>query len=55
MSKLVVISGCSGGGKSTLLQALHPRGYQNVPEPRRRAIDETRVEHSDTLPALAQA
>lgn len=48
----MVISGCSGGGKSTLLQELHSRGYQTVSEPGRRAISEARVEHSDTLPWL---
>lgn len=30
--RLVVISGCSGGGKSTLLAALAKRGFATVPE-----------------------
>ena len=38
----VVISGCSGGGKSTLLAELARRGYAVVEEPGRRIIvDET--------------
>ncbi|MGZ2257613.1 AAA family ATPase [Roseobacter sp. A03A-229] len=38
MSRFVLISGCSGGGKSTLLTALGARGYPVVPEPGRRVI-----------------
>ncbi len=33
-----VLSGCSGGGKSTLIQALADAGYAVVPEPGRRVI-----------------
>ncbi len=40
MNKLVVISGCSGGGKSTLLGELRNRGYSVVEEPGRRIIAE---------------
>jgi predicted ATPase len=36
----VVISGCSGGGKSTLLKELNRRGFTVVPEPGRRIIEE---------------
>lgn len=36
----VVLSGCSGGGKSTLLGELERRGFQNVPEPGRRIVEE---------------
>lgn len=38
MTKLVVLSGCSGGGKTTLLEELARRGYPCVPEPGRRVI-----------------
>jgi len=33
-----VLSGCSSGGKSTLLQALEDKGYSGVPEPGRRLV-----------------
>lgn len=36
----IVISGCSGGGKSTLLTALAARGYQTFEEPGRRVVRE---------------
>jgi predicted ATPase len=35
----IILSGCSGGGKSTLLAALAQRGYACVPEPGRRIVD----------------
>ncbi|WP_375451288.1 AAA family ATPase [uncultured Devosia sp.] len=38
MENLVVISGCSGGGKSTLLAELGRRGYEIVEEPGRRIV-----------------
>src|SRR3954469_5055917 len=38
--RFVVISGCSGGGKSTLLTELHRRGYATVEEPGRRIVRE---------------
>jgi len=40
MNYLVVISGCSGGGKSTLLAELAQRGYGVVDEPGRRIVRE---------------
>ena len=36
--RFVVISGCSGDGKSTLLTELHRRGYATVEEPGRRIV-----------------
>jgi predicted ATPase len=36
--RFVVISGCSGGGKSALLTELGQRGYAVVPEPGRRIV-----------------
>ncbi|MGK5062236.1 AAA family ATPase [Janthinobacterium sp. LB3P112] len=38
MNRFVVISGCSGGGKSTLLAELGRRGYAVVEEPGRRIV-----------------
>lgn len=36
--RLVVLSGCSGGGKSSLLAELSKRGFATVPEPGRRIV-----------------
>jgi predicted ATPase len=38
MQRFVVISGCSGGGKSTLLEELARRGHAAVEEPGRRIV-----------------
>lgn len=38
MVRFVVISGCSGGGKSTLLEELGRRGHNIVEEPGRRIV-----------------
>jgi predicted ATPase len=38
LDRFVVISGCSGGGKSTLLAELARRGYGTVEEPGRRIV-----------------
>lgn len=38
MNRFVVISGCSGGGKSTLLAELCARGFSVVEEPGRRIV-----------------
>ncbi len=46
----VMISGCSGGGKSTLLSELARRGYAVVAEPGRRIIAEARAGDASTLP-----
>jgi predicted ATPase len=40
VNPLVVISGCSGGGKSTLLAELGRRGYAVIEEPGRRIVRE---------------
>jgi predicted ATPase len=40
MNRFVVISGCSGGGKSSLLAELGRRGYATVEEPGRRIVRE---------------
>ncbi|MCP1625936.1 AAA family ATPase [Pseudomonas nitroreducens] len=46
----VVISGCSGGGKSTLLAELARRGHAVVEEPGRRIIAQTRAGEGSALP-----
>lgn len=38
--KFVVITGCSGGGKSSLLSELAARGYRTFPEPGRQIVKE---------------
>ena len=46
----MVISGCSGGGKSTLLEALAGQGMAVVEEPGRRIIREELVRDGQALP-----
>lgn len=46
----VVVSGCSGGGKSTLLAALAARGYAVVEEAGRRVVRRALEEGSDAVP-----
>ncbi|PWB83698.1 MAG: ATPase [Methylocystaceae bacterium] len=50
MRGLVVISGCSGGGKSTLLAELKARGHAVVEEPGRRIIAEETARGGTALP-----
>lgn len=50
MSRFVVISGCSGGGKSTLLEELHRRGHATVLEPGRRIVREEMARGGTALP-----
>lgn len=50
MDRFVVISGCSGGGKSTLLEALARRGYDLVEEPGRRIVREELARGGEALP-----
>lgn len=50
MDNFVVISGCSGGGKSTLLDALAGRGHAIVPEPGRRIVSEEMKGDGRALP-----
>jgi len=47
---LVVISGCSGGGKSTLLAELSRRGHAVVEEPGRRIVREEQEFGGSALP-----
>jgi len=48
--RFVVISGCSGGGKSTLLSELGRRGYGTVEEPGRRIVREEMLGDGSALP-----
>ena len=50
MDRFVVISGCSGGGKSTLLSELKRRGYACVEEPGRRIIADELARSGQALP-----
>lgn len=50
MYNFVIISGCSGGGKSSLLAELGRRGHAVVPEPGRRIIAEERAAGGTALP-----
>ncbi|MGL4960632.1 MAG: AAA family ATPase [Inquilinus sp.] len=50
MNRFVVISGCSGGGKSTLLAELGRRGHGVVEEPGRRIVREELESGGRALP-----
>jgi len=50
MTRLVVISGCSGGGKSTLLADLKRRGFSVVEEPGRRIVQAELLNNGTALP-----
>lgn len=52
MNSFVLISGCSGGGKSTLLSALQERGYPGIQEPGRRIVQEQLRKGGTALPWL---
>ena len=46
----VLLSGCSGGGKSTLLAELQARGAVGVPEPGRRMVESELARGGSALP-----
>ncbi|WP_291832811.1 AAA family ATPase [Brevundimonas sp.] len=48
--RFVVISGCSGGGKSTLLAELARRGHSVVEEPGRRIVRQASEDNDPSLP-----
>ncbi len=52
MDRFFVISGCSGGGKSTLLAELGRRGFATIEEPGRRVVREELASGGDALPWL---
>jgi predicted ATPase len=51
-SRFVVLSGCSGGGKSSLLEELRRRGYGVVTEPGRRIVQAELESGGQILPWL---
>ena len=50
IERFVVISGCSGGGKSTLLEELRRRGFATIEEPGRRIVREELLGDGTALP-----
>jgi len=50
VNKRVLISGCSGGGKSSLLAELASRGFSTVEEPGRRIVKHELETGGDALP-----
>ncbi|OWV77930.1 ATPase [Rhizobium sp. R634] len=50
MSRSVLISGCSGGGKSTLLAEFGRRGHAIVEEPGRRIVKQELASNGTALP-----
>jgi len=50
VNSVVVICGCSGGGKSTLIAELGRRGYAIVEEPGRRIVKEETATGGSALP-----
>jgi predicted ATPase len=50
MENFVTISGCSGGGKSTLLAELQRRGFATIEEPGRRIVAEEIKHDGRALP-----
>ncbi len=55
MDHFVLISGCSGGGKSTLLSALARLGHPTVEEPGRRIVGEEVASGGEALPWVNEA
>ncbi|KZM47919.1 AAA family ATPase [Labrenzia sp. OB1] len=49
-SRHVILSGCSGGGKSTLLAELERRGFETVEEPGRSIVSEAMRGGDSALP-----
>ena len=52
MPNHIILSGCSGGGKSTLLEALAARGHTTVAEPGRRIVRAELARGGTALPWL---
>lgn len=55
MNRRVLISGCSGGGKSALLVELAARGFSVVEEPGRRIVRQELAENGRALPWIDMA
>lgn len=50
-ARLIVVSGCSGGGKSTLLKELSARGWRIACEPGRQIVREQHLIGGDGIPS----
>lgn len=50
MDRFIIISGCSSGGKSTLLAELARRGFSTIEEPGRRIVAEEQAGDGAALP-----
>lgn len=50
MNHFIILSGCSGGGKSTLLSALSGLGYATINEPGRRVVEAEQASGGTALP-----
>jgi predicted ATPase len=50
MNDFFVISGCSGGGKSSLLAELARRGFATIEEPGRRVVREELASDGEAVP-----
>ncbi|MDO1582152.1 AAA family ATPase [Rhizobium oryzicola] len=50
MPRMIIISGCSGGGKSTILAELKSRGFSTIEEPGRRIVAEELASGGTALP-----
>jgi predicted ATPase len=50
-----VVSGCSGGGKSTLIGALEQRGFETMPEAGRLIVQNEQASGGDALPWIDMA
>ena len=48
--KFYILSGCSGGGKSSLLGEMQKRGYSIIPEAGRRVVANAQKNDTDALP-----
>ncbi len=48
--RFILLTGCSGGGKSTLLNVLADRGFATVPEPGRRIVADELAGDGKALP-----
>ncbi|MGV2130113.1 AAA family ATPase [Agrobacterium vitis] len=55
MNRFVILSGCSGGGKSTLLSALKARGFATIEEPGRRIVAQEQAGGGAALPWINMA
>ncbi|HBF30987.1 AAA family ATPase [Rhizobium sp.] len=55
MNRFVILSGCSGGGKSTLLSALATRGFATIFEPGRRIVAQEQAGDGAALPWIDMA